>query len=485
MRIKSQLKQDYRLCYDRYGSYARKRQRGKVRASVAVAAVLGALSVLYFQNPFGYGGSGTLTDRRGGQEAIELGLALPSGVQSVSPIDYFDVRTTPYATFSPRGDISNPEIWQTISVVAGDNLSLIFSRLGLSKKNLHEILDSGPTASSLKDLRPGQEIRFRVEEGQLAEMIHDVDLETALHVTRDDNAFSSRLLETKPDRRIATATATIEDSLFVAGQKAGLSDNVLMQLIDIFGWDIDFVLDIRVGDHYSVVYEELYKDGEKVKDGRVMAAEFVNQNRKLRAVYFVDANNQSDYYADNGTRMRKAFLRTPVNFTRISSNFNLQRRHPVLNTIRAHRGVDYAAPHGTPIKATANGKVLSVGTSGGYGKAVKLQHGGSIATLYAHMSRFARGLKSGDSIKQGQTIGYVGQTGLATGPHLHYEFLVNGAHRNPLTVELPKAEPIPNEMIDEFRNRTGPLLAQLDSLANDRARGSMIASRKTVGIPIP
>jgi murein DD-endopeptidase MepM/ murein hydrolase activator NlpD len=215
-----------------------------------------------------------------------------------------------------------------------------------------------------------------------------------------------------------------------------------------------------------------------------MAAEFVNQDRKLRAVYFVDAHDQADYYADNGTRMRKAFLRTPVNFTRISSNFNLQRRHPVLNTIRAHRGVDYAAPHGTPIKATASGKVLSVGTSGGYGKAVKLQHGGSIATMYAHMSRFARGLKVGDNVKQGQTIGYVGQTGLATGPHLHYEFLVNGTHRNPLTVELPKAEPVPNEMIDEFRSKTSPLLAQLDSLANERARGSMIASRKPVAIPI-
>jgi murein DD-endopeptidase MepM/ murein hydrolase activator NlpD len=370
-----------------------------------------------------------------------------------------------------------------VRVAAGDNMSLIFGRLGLSKTSLHEILSLGDAGKDLKRIMPGQEIRFRILRGELQEMIYEKDLTRTLHATRGGAGFKLDVLATEPERRTASAWARIDSSLFVAGQAAGLSDQVIMQLIDIFGWDIDFVHDIREGDHYSLIYEEFYKDGAKVKDGRVLAAEFVTQGRTLRAVYYSDADGKGDYYSDSGASMRKAFLRTPVNFTRISDHFNLRRRHPILNTIRAHRGVDYAAPHGTPVNATGIGKVAFIGSDGGYGKVIKLQHGGSYTTLYAHLSRFARGLKIGDSVRQGQTIGYVGQTGLATGPHLHYEFHVNGTHRNPLTVELPKAEPIAARYAADFRRKADVLLTQLAGAGDDKTDTSVLAAIDTDLLP--
>jgi murein DD-endopeptidase MepM/ murein hydrolase activator NlpD len=371
---------------------------------------------------------------------------------------------------------ANLASWKTVRVTAGDNMSLIFGRLGLSKTSLHELLSLGDAGEDLKRIMPGQEIRFRIERGELIEMIYERDLTRTLHAKRIGQHFRLDVLATEPEIRNAVATTRIDSSLFVAGQKAGLSDQVIMQLIDIFGWDIDFVHDIREGDHYSLIYEEFYKDGEKVKDGRVLAAEFVTQGRALRAVYYLDADGNGNYYSDSGASMRKAFLRTPVNFTRISDHFNLRRRHPILNTIRAHRGVDYAAPHGTPVYATGSGKVVSIGTDGGYGRVIKLQHGGNYTTLYAHLSRFARGLKKGDAVRQGQTIGYVGQTGLATGPHLHYEFHVNGTHRNPLTVELPKAEPIAERFAADFRRKANGLLAQLSAAGNEHADTRVLAA---------
>lgn len=369
--------------------------------------------------------------------------------------------------------------WDTVTVKSGDNLSLIFERLRLNRRDLHSILDLGSTTQGLTRLRPGQEIRFRSENGDLLEMVHEQDLTSSLHVRRtDDDGFIAENIVVEPETRVAMAVGRIDSSLFLAGQAAGLSDNLIMQVAEIFGWDVDFVLDIRKGDSFSVIYEELLKDGVKIKDGAILAAEFNNRGKVFRAVRFVNADGNADYYSDEGQSMRKAFLRTPVKFSRISSHFNLQRKHPVLNTIRAHRGVDYAAPTGTPIKATGNGKVSFVGNKGGYGKTVVLQHGSSYSTLYAHMSRFAGGLRQGQSVRQGQVIGYVGMTGLATGPHLHYEFQVNGVHRNPLTVDLPKALPIPNEQIAAFQSQSRVLLSQLDMLsrAHAEAQGTETAA---------
>jgi murein DD-endopeptidase MepM/ murein hydrolase activator NlpD len=241
-------------------------------------------------------------------------------------------------------------------------------------------------------------------------------------------------------------------------------DKLIIELADIFGYDIDFVQDIRVGDRYTVIYDDLYKDGKKLRAGDILAAEFVNQGQSLRAVRYTDPQGNSGYYAAGGQSLRKAFLRTPVDVFRISSNFSRARFHPVLNRFRAHLGTDYAAPVGTPIKATGDGRVTFIGWKGGYGRAVVLKHGSSYETLYGHMSRFRQGLGYGSRVQQGQVIGYVGSSGLATGPHLHYEFRINGVHRDPRKVVLPRASALPRQYVEHFRASSAPLLTQLDAL---------------------
>jgi murein DD-endopeptidase MepM/ murein hydrolase activator NlpD len=245
-----------------------------------------------------------------------------------------------------------------------------------------------------------------------------------------------------------------------------MSQNQIMALSNIFGWDVDFALDIRKGDRFSLVYEELHLDGVKYKNGKILAATFENQGRKLKAVLYRDSKGDENYFTPDGESMRKAFIRTPVDFARISSHFNLKRKHPVLHKVRAHRGTDYAAPTGTPVKAAGDGKVLSAGTKGGYGKTIVLQHGQKISTLYAHLHKYARGVRSGARVKQGQVIGYVGSTGMSTGPHLHYEFRVNGIHRNPVKVKLPHAQPIAGAELALFEQQTRDTLAQLETLQN-------------------
>jgi murein DD-endopeptidase MepM/ murein hydrolase activator NlpD len=356
------------------------------------------------------------------------------------------------------------ENWINVSVAPGDNLSLIFSRLKLSKTELHDIVSLGGSTASLKQLKPGQIVRFRVEDSAVQEMVVELDQLNSLRIARNAGGFVATTDVIEPEIKVAAASTAITHSLFLDGQKVGLSDAIIMRLTEIFGWDVDFALDLRENDHFSVIYEEVYKGDELVKQDRILAAEFVNQGKRLRAVLFTDPSGRSAYYSDKGEAMRKAFLRTPVNFTRISSRFDLRRKHPILNTIRAHRGVDYAAPSGTPVRAVADGKIRSIGTNGGYGRTVEMQHGDTYSTLYAHLSRFARGMKRGANVQQGQIIGYVGKSGLATGPHLHYEFRINGVHRNPLTVDLPKALPLEKRHLAAFQEQAAPLLSQLDIL---------------------
>ena len=372
----------------------------------------------------------------------------------------------------PRSEHS----WMDVTVAPGDNLSLIFSRLKLSSTDLHQIVGLGKATSPLKELRPGQTLRFRRHDTSLEEMVLELDQLNSLIVQRSDAGFIARVDSIEPDIKVTAATTTITQSLFVDGQKVGLSDAVVMKLIDIFGWDIDFALDLQPNDHFSVIYEEVYKGQQLVKQDRILAAEFVNQGKRSRAVLYTGADGRSSYYSEKGEAMRKTFLRTPVKFTRISSGFTLARRHPILNTIRAHRGVDYAAPMGTPVRATADGKIQHVGIEAGYGNLVEIRHGDSYSTLYGHLSRFARGIKRGSSVDQGQIIGYVGQTGLATGPHLHYEFRINGIHRDPLKVALPRL-PIEKRYMADFRERAAPLLNQLDFLVakHDDAHTTYIA----------
>ncbi len=370
---------------------------------------------------------------------------------------------TTHLSEHPAEESNDPE-WQEIQIAKGDSLARIFKRLHLSPQDLHTIMTLGKETSVLKRLKPGQVVWFQVVEQQLVALKYPVDLVTTLYVAKKDDGIQVTTITDELETRVQRAQVTITDSLFLSGVAAGLSENLVMQLVAIYGWDIDFALDIRRGDHFSIIYEEQYKNGVKMREGPIMAAEFVNRGTLYRTVRFTHEDGHSEYYSDTGRSMRKAFLRTPVKFTRISSRFSLNRKHPILNTLRAHRGVDYAAPNRTPVKATGDGIVTYLGRKGGLGNAIILKHGGRYDTVYAHLSSYRKGLRIGQRVKQGQIIGYVGMTGLATGPHLHYEFRVNGVHRNPLTVPVPKATGIPANAMKNFMVQAEPLLAELDRL---------------------
>jgi murein DD-endopeptidase MepM/ murein hydrolase activator NlpD len=373
-----------------------------------------------------------------------------------------DTLTTTHLSEHPVEKSNDPD-WQKIKVTKGDSLARIFKRLHLSPQDLHTIMTLAKETSILKQLKPGQIVRLQVVENQFVALKYPVDLVTTLHVVKKDDGIHATTITEELETRVQHANVTITDSLFLSGVAAGLSENLVMQLVAIYGWDIDFALDIRSGDRFSMMYEEHFKNGVKVREGPIIAAEFVNRGTRYRAVRFTHEDGHSEYYSDTGRSMRKAFLRTPVKFTRISSRFSLKRKHPILNTLHAHRGVDYAAPNRTPVKATGDGTVTYLGRKGGLGNAIILKHGGRYDTVYAHLSSYKRGLRTGQRVKQGQIIGFVGMTGLATGPHLHYEFRVNGVHRNPLTVEVPKANGIPAKAMKDFMTQVEPLLAQLDS----------------------
>ena len=379
---------------------------------------------------------------------VELALALPAGPE---------LTATLVPTPEPLAETT------TVTVQPGDSLARIFDRVGLSPADVHAVVHASVDARRLVDLRPNQVLSFvRDADGKLVRVEYPLDEGRTLKVARIGERYASEVTEFPVERRVRFAEATITSSLFLAGREAGLSDALTMNLARIFGWDIDFVLDIRAGDRFTVLYEEIFRDGEKVRDGDILAAEFVNRGERYKAVRFND-----DYFTPEGLAMRKAFLRAPVDFRRISSNFNPNRRHPILNTIRAHRGVDYAAASGTRIYAAGDGRIVHRGRKGGYGNAIEIQHGGNITTLYAHMSRFAPGLSVGSRVRQGQLIGYVGMTGLASGPHLHYEFRLNGVHRNPVTVKLPDAAPLPAEHHARFAAFATPLLAHLKVLSTE------------------
>ncbi len=355
---------------------------------------------------------------------------------------------------------------RSVTVKKGDTLAAIFKREGFSPRELHDIMQLGSLTAALKDIRPGDSLEFRTDNTkQLAGLSYKTDITHTLIIERDSAGFSAREKIRSPELRIAHASATISNSLYRSGQQAGLTDNLIMELAGIFGWDIDFALDIRQGDRFTVLYEEKYLDGEKIGYGDIIAAQFTNRGETFEAVRFTNEKGDSQYFTPEGRSMRKAFLRSPVDFRRISSRFTRERHHPVLGKKRPHRGVDYAAATGTPIKAAGDGKIIFRGTKGGYGTTVVIQHGTQYTTLYAHLSRFKRGQRNGSYVKQGDIIGFVGSSGLATGPHLHYEFRVNGTHRNPLTVKFPDAQPIKTAYKKEFLAQTQPILAQLNVLS--------------------
>ena len=346
-------------------------------------------------------------------------------------------------------------------VERGDTLEVLFRRNGLSLADLAAMAGLADAGEHLRRLRPGDEIRVTHADGRILSLRRELNETDILAIDRDDAGFTAVTEKRSIDVHIVGTSGVIRTSLFEAGVAAGMSDAVTMNMAHMFQWDIDFIQDVRVGDSFTVVYEELWREGVKLRNGEIVAAEFVNQGRQYRAAQYALPEGGTDYFTPEGRSVRKAFIRAPVEFTRISSNFNPNRRHPVLNSIRAHRGVDYAAPTGTPVIAAGDGKVTFRGVNGGYGNAVILEHGGNITTVYGHLSRFGR-QRIGNRVKQGDVIGYVGKSGLATGPHLHYEYRVGGVHKNPRTVSLPAASPVPAEHRDGFLASKAPLWRQLD-----------------------
>jgi murein DD-endopeptidase MepM/ murein hydrolase activator NlpD len=395
---------------------------------------------------------------------LEQDAALPVAiVETVAeePVAEAGAEPIPFPPFHPPL-VLPPEFDQlSFTIKRGDTLNALFRKNNLDLGHLAMIVRLPEAAPHLKRLVPGDEFQIEHDNGSLFSLYRELDLTTALKVSRDATGFSAEIIERPIEVQKKLAFGRIETSLFESATEARLRDTLIMNLAGIFAWDVDFVLDIRGGDHYYILFEEIYQDGIYVTDGDILTAEFNNNGRTFQAIRFVDKSGRSDYYTPEGLSVRKAFVRAPVDFTRISSSFNPRRKHPILNTIRAHRGVDYAAPNGTPIKAAGDGKVIFRGRNNGYGNHIIVQHGGNITTLYAHMSQFHNSARKGRRIVQGQTIGYVGMTGLANAPHLHYEYRLNGVHRNPRTVKLPKADPIKEEYRADFLAAAGPILNEL------------------------
>lgn len=370
-------------------------------------------------------------------------------------------------TKEPTPPKSQP--WEEFVVRSGDNLSLLFKRAGFSDADVYRIVHTAPQGRSLERIYPGQSLKFlRDEKGGLAAVRHTIDSLQSVTYRRMDGGFSSEQNVRETELRQSWATVEIESSLFLAGKKAGMSSNFIMEVATIFGGVIDFVLDPRKGDTMEVLFEERYLDGEKYAEGNVIAASYTNRGERFDAYRYVDSEGMTSYYNENGVSMRKAFLMAPVDFTRISSNFNPRRKHPIYKTVRPHNGTDYAAPRGTPVFAAGDGRVTKAGYSRANGNFVFIQHGERFVTKYLHLTK--KKVKAGQRVVQSQVIGTVGSTGAATGPHLHYEFLVDGTHRNPRFIHksLPKAKSLPEQEMPRFRIAIADSANQLAQLREER-----------------
>ncbi|MCG6874561.1 MAG: peptidoglycan DD-metalloendopeptidase family protein [Betaproteobacteria bacterium] len=355
--------------------------------------------------------------------------------------------------------------WQEERFDRGDTLAALLARLGVDPAVAARLVRENGRAKPFRALRPGMAVQaLTADHGDLLSLRFVAGRDTVLGFDRTPDGFSPVEEPAEFSRAVQMKTGEIQSSLFAAADDAGLPDSVAIQLAEIFGGDIDFHRDLRKGDRFSVIYETLYHQGRAIKSGRVLAAEFINDGREYRAVWFGEDPDGGSYYAPDGQSLRKAFLRSPLEFSRVTSGFSTRRFHPLLKKWRAHRGVDYGAPTGTRVRATGDGVVQSAGRQNGYGNVVVLRHKGRISTLYAHLSKFGAGIRRGARVSQGDVIGYVGATGWATGPHLHYEFRVGDQHRNPLKMVFPSAEPVPVARMAAFRDQTGPYAAQLDQL---------------------
>lgn len=385
-----------------------------------------------------------------------------------------DTQETAQTEPAPVVEEKKPASHREVIVTKGDTLSTLFEKVGLPATSVHEILASDKQAKQFSQLKHGQKLEFELSpDGQLTNLHSKLNDLESISLTKNDKGYTFNRITAKPSVRSAYVHGVINSSLSQSAARAGLSHSLTMDMASVFGYDVDFAQDIRQGDEFDVIYEQKVVNGKAVGTGPILSARFTNRGKTYTAVRYTNKQGNSSYYTADGNSMRKAFIRTPVDFARISSKFSMGRKHPILNKIRAHKGVDYAAPRGTPIKAAGDGKVLLAGRRGGYGNTVVLQHGNTYTTLYGHMQGFAKGVKTGGTVKQGQVIGYIGTTGLSTGPHLHYEFQVNGVHVDPLGQKLPMADPIAKAERPRFLAQSQPLMARME-----QEKATLLASSK-------
>lgn len=398
-----------------------------------------------------------------------FGIAPPS---TLEPVDTEVIQRELALTGLRRLDDRAGTFWREERVQRGDTIGSILARLAVDDPSAMQFLRSAEHARALRQLRPGKSVRAEVDDnGGLLALRYVTAAGEHFTVERDGSGFRANLAAPVTEARLAMRSAEIRSSLFGASDAVGLPDAVTMQLAEIFSGDIDFLKDLRRGDRFSVVYEVLHVDGEPLRSGRVVAAEFLSRGTTYRAFLFTTAEGASGYYTDDGRSMRKAFLRSPMEFSRITSGYSLSRFNPIIQTWTAHRGIDYGAPTGTAVRATGDGRITYAGWKNGYGNVVMIQHWGGYSTLYAHLSKFAQHARIGEKVGQGDVIGQVGATGWATGPHLHYEFRVNNEQRDPLRIDLPTAEPIAATDRPAFATVRAPLAERLGLV-----RGQIVAA---------
>jgi murein DD-endopeptidase MepM/ murein hydrolase activator NlpD len=412
------------------------------RALIAVGVLL-ALPIFGTLTAFGVA-SDTQLDRIERREMVQL-LALPKLAETEA-----DAENANEQTFMASDRVQR-----------GDTVSSLLQRLNVRDSAAFNFLRTEPAARSIFQLRPGRTVQATTDaDGELDTLRYLHSSDQYLEVKRDEDKFTAQELKLVPTAQTVFRSGTIKSSLFGATDEAGIPDAIATQIARIFSTDVDFHIDLRRGDKFSVVYEMLYYDGEYLRPGRVLSAEFINAGKKFQAFLFTDPEGGDSYFSADGQNRAKGFLRSPLEFSRVSSGFGA-RFHPILRNWRAHNGVDFAAPRGTPIWATADGVIEFAGVKGGYGNVVEIRHQSGVTTLYGHMTGFAANARKGARISQGQTIGYVGATGWATGPHLHYEFKIAGAHQDPLRVALPKADPLPTQYRQAFMRQSAIQVEQL------------------------
>jgi len=399
---------------------------------------------------------------------------LSSSIPTIPPLfssSLIHVQSTiPIIPSIPRSVSSEPH-WLELTIKSGDSLASVFNKQGLSSKTLQLMLRDNPHAKLLTHIKPGQTLRLLINQHQLDELILPMANEESLSITRSGTEYMTKLHTHALRSENQLITATVKNSLYETAKQLHIPYPLIRQMTEIFHWEINFARDVHSGDQFTLLYQGFLNGDKLIKTGDILALSYTTRNKTYQAVRHQISAQEIDYFSPDGSSLKQGFSRYPLEFSRISSLFSLSRVHPILHYRRPHQGIDLAAPTGTPVRATGDGRIEKINRESGYGNMIKISHQNTAySSIYAHLLRFEKGLKRGTFVKRGQIIGYVGQTGLADGPHCHYEFHINHTPRNPLTVNLPKSSPVPNTQLSAFKNKASQLLAQLKRFETANAR---------------